>query len=98
MDLPRAKGRLLTARGRSLLAAHCSLCGSEHRYDKGPSGGPEAEELASRGFSDEWRPCQFDLPGNFWRIFLAGAPRRRGNRRPAVPALRPRASSTDPAR
>jgi hypothetical protein len=83
VDLPRARGRLLTNRGRTVLAAHCPLCGAEHRYDKGAAGGPETEELLARGFTDEWRPCQFDLPGNFWRIFVGRTPRRRPSRRPA---------------
>jgi len=80
VDLPRAKGRLLNVRGRAVLAAHCPLCGAEHRYDKGPVGGEEAEEVLARGFSDEWRPCQFDLPGNFWRIIVGRQPRRRPRR------------------
>jgi hypothetical protein len=59
-----------------MLVARCPLCGREHRYDKGPTGGEEAAELTARGFSDEWLPCQYDLPGNFWRIVLGNRPGR----------------------
>ncbi len=92
MDLPRGKGRLLNVRGRAVLAAHCAFCGKEHRYDKGLVGAPEADELLASGFSDEWRPCQLDLPGNFWRILIGRPARRRPRKsgRPPGPAA-PRA-------
>ncbi|HEX5500554.1 MAG TPA: hypothetical protein VFX03_15065 [Thermomicrobiales bacterium] len=77
----QAHGRVMTIGGRAMLVARCPLCGREHRYDKGPSGGEEAAELSARGFSDEWLPCQYDLPGNFWRI-LVGNRSGRG-RKPA---------------
>jgi hypothetical protein len=48
------------------------LCGEEHRYDKGVAGGEEIESLRKLGYTDEWLPCQMDLPGNFWRIVITG--------------------------
>ena len=67
----------MVVKGRSVLAAHCPLCGKEHRYDKGVPGGPESTEIVALGFSDEWLPCQYDLPGNFWRVLLLPTRRRR---------------------
>jgi hypothetical protein len=72
----QAHGRVITVGGRTVLVARCPLCGREHRYDKGPVGGEEAIELTARGFSDEWLPCQYDLPGNFWRIVVGKGPAR----------------------
>ena len=60
-----------------VLAARCPLCGREHRYDKGAPNDPEVAELHSLGFSEEWMPCQWDLPGNFWRITFGNVRRRR---------------------
>lgn len=85
-----ARGRLIDIKGRAVLTARCPLCNREHRYDKGPSGGPEAIEVAERGFSDEWLPCQLDLPGNFWRVIVAGGRRKRPRTPPpAAGAERP---------
>ncbi len=77
----QAHGRVITVNGEAFLVARCPLCGREHRYDKGPAGGGEATELTARGFSDEWLPCQYDLPGNFWRIVVGNRPGR--GRKPA---------------
>ena len=71
MDLPRGRGRPITIGGTVFLVARCPLCRHEHRYDKGPPGGEEIAALLRQGYSDEWLPCQGDLPGNFWRIVLA---------------------------
>lgn len=76
-QLPNARGRLIASRGRAVLAAHCPLCGREHRYDKGPIDDPAVAELQDQGFSEEWLPCQLDLPGNFWRITFGRERRRR---------------------
>lgn len=81
-NLPSVRGRLFTASGRIVLAARCPLCGQEHRYDKGSVVEPDTGELLAAGFSDEWMPCQFDLPGNFWRITVVSQRRRRS---PGVP-------------
>jgi hypothetical protein len=70
MSLPRGRGRILNQHGRATIVAHCPLCGREHRYEKGEVGGEEIEQIRKRGFSDEWLPCQFDLPGNFWRVIV----------------------------
>lgn len=77
-NLPIARGRLITAGGRATLAARCPFCGHEHRYDKGDAADPEVALLQEQGFSEEWLPCQFDLPGNFWRITFGTSRRRRG--------------------
>ena len=78
MDLPRVRGRLLSTRHRRrLIAVTCPFCGLEHRYDKGVLRDPEVQALLQRGFTDEWAPCQLDLPGNFYRVLLP----RRGDRR-----------------
>ena len=71
MSLPRAKGRLITAKGVATIVAYCPLCGHEHRYGKGEPDGAEMALIRSQGFTDEWIPCQRDLPGNFWRIILS---------------------------
>ena len=80
MDLPKVRGRLLRVAGRAVLGIGCPMCGEEHRYDKGPAGGPEAEELLARGYSDEWLPCRVDLPGNFCRVLVNRSDRRRTGR------------------
>ena len=82
-NLPVVRGRLATSGGRAILAARCPLCGREHRYDKGGPNDPEVAELQALGFSEEWLPCQYDLPGNFWRITFGNVRRRR----PAPPPL-----------
>jgi hypothetical protein len=70
MSLSRGRGQIRTDRGRALVVARCPLCGEEHRYDKGAAGGEEIESLRKIGYTDEWLPCQLDLPGNFWRIVI----------------------------
>jgi hypothetical protein len=72
MSLSRGRGQLRTDKGRAVVVARCPLCGEEHRYDKGVAGGEEAESLRKLGYTDEWLPCQMDLPGNFWRIVITG--------------------------
>ena len=72
MSLSRGRGHIRTDRGRALVVARCPLCGEEHRYDKGAAGGEEIESLRKVGYTDEWLPCQLDLPGNFWRIVITG--------------------------
>jgi hypothetical protein len=72
MSLSRGRGQIRTDRGRALVVARCPLCGEEHRYDKGAAGGEEIESLRKIGYTDEWLPCQLDLPGNFWRIVITG--------------------------
>ena len=77
MDLPRVRGRLLGGRhGRCLIVVACPFCGAEHRYDKGPRRDPAVRTLLERGFTDEWAPCQRDLPGNFYRVLLPRGGRR----------------------
>ena len=76
-NLPVVRGRLSTSGGRAVLAARCPLCDREHRYDKGAPADPEVAELHVQGFSEEWLPCQYDLPGNFWRITFGNVRRRR---------------------
>jgi hypothetical protein len=89
-QLPNARGRLIASRGRAVLAARCPLCGGEHRYDKGPIGDPALDDLQDLGFSEEWMPCQLDLPGNFWRITFGRERRRkpspRGDGPPSTPS------------
>jgi hypothetical protein len=70
MSLSRGRGRINIEAGRAYVCARCPLCGQEHRYDKGDASGPEIEEIRRRGSTDEWMPCQGDLPGNFWRIII----------------------------
>jgi hypothetical protein len=84
MSFPRGRGRILTERGHAIVVARCPLCSIEHRYDKGISGGEEIEEVRRLGFTDEWLPCQMDLPGNFWRVVITGSNKggRPGGRRP----------------
>lgn len=72
MTLARGRGRISIDGGRAYVSARCPLCGKEHRYDKGDAGGPEIAEIRKQGSTDEWLPCQGDLPGNFWRIIIAG--------------------------
>ena len=72
MSLPRGRGRISIEGGRAYVSARCPLCGKEHRYDKGDPDGPEIVEIRKRGSTDEWMPCQGDLPGNFWRIVIGG--------------------------
>ncbi len=88
----RASGRIVRVAGRAMVSARCPLCGREHRYDKGPAGGEAAAAVEAQGYSEEWLPCQYDLPGNFWRIELRGngrggpgANRNRRNRRGGRP-------------
>jgi hypothetical protein len=73
MSLPRGRGRIVNQQGRAAIVAHCPLCGREHRYEKGEIGGEEIEQIRKRGFSDEWLPCQLDLPGNFWRVIVTSS-------------------------
>lgn len=76
-QLPNARGRLFASGSRAMLAVRCPLCNAEHRYDKGALDDPAVAELQELGFSEEWMPCQFDLPGNFWRISFGRERRRR---------------------
>src|SRR5215212_4342942 len=78
MSLSRGRGHIRTDRGRAFVVARCPLCGEEHRYDKGAPGGEEIESLRRAGYTDEWLPCQMDLPGNYWRIVITGG-RQGGN-------------------
>ena len=73
---PRGRGRILQVRGHAIIAAQCPLCSMEHRYDKGLADGREIELIRKQGFTDEWLPCQWDLPGNFWRVVLGHHCRR----------------------
>jgi hypothetical protein len=82
MSLSRGRGQIRTDRGRAVIVARCPLCGEEHRYDKGVVGGEEIESLRKLGYTDEWLPCQMDLPGNFWRIVITGG---RSGSRPESP-------------
>lgn len=72
MTLARGRGRIILDGGHAIVSARCPLCGNEHRYDKGDANGEDIEEIRKRGSTDEWLPCQGDLPGNFWRIVIAG--------------------------
>jgi hypothetical protein len=83
MSFPRGRGRILTESGHAIVVARCPLCRREHRYDKGVSGGEEIEEIRRLGFTDEWLPCQMDLPGIFWRVVIIGSNKggRPGGRR-----------------
>ena len=71
-NFPRGRGRILQVHGHVIIAAHCPFCALEHRYDKGLAGEGEIEQIRRQGFTDEWLPCQWDLPGNFWRVTLTG--------------------------
>jgi hypothetical protein len=73
---PRGRGRILQIHGHAFIVAQCPLCRAEHRYDKGLVGGGEIEQLRQQGYTDEWLPCQWDLPGNFWRVVLVQHGRR----------------------
>ncbi len=88
MDLPKVRGRLLTMPDGVVLVARCPFCGCEHRYNKSSDGEEALDDIIARGFTDEWLPCQYDLPGNFWRIFVGRSRRRRkpGPAAPSVPA------------
>jgi RNase P subunit RPR2 len=70
MTLQRGRGRITTRDGQAFVVARCPLCGQEHRYNKGDSQGEEIQEIRKLGFTEEWMPCQHDLPGNFWRIAI----------------------------
>jgi hypothetical protein len=72
MSFPRGRGRIVNVAGLASVVARCPLCGEEHRYPKGAAGGDEIAEIRKRGFTDEWLPCQVDLPGNFWRVVISG--------------------------
>ena len=87
MSLPRGRGRIVVSEGRARVVARCPFCDCEHRYDKGEPGGEEIESVRRRGYTEEWLPCQHDLPGNYWRIAIAGgcpgdkpATKRRGRK------------------
>lgn len=99
VQLPNARGRLIASGGRAVLAARCPMCGGEHRYDKGPIGDPTLDDLQDLGFSEEWMPCQLDLPGNFWRITFGRERRRKpfARRDGATAASAPARRSADPA-
>jgi hypothetical protein len=84
MSLPRGRGRIVIERGIAYVAARCPLCHQEHRYAKGAPDGEELAEIRRLGFTDEWLPCQRDLPGNFWRVLISPS---RGKGKP--PAARP---------
>jgi hypothetical protein len=73
----------MTVGGEAVIVARCPLCGNEHRYNKGEAAGAEMEEIRRLGFTDEWLPCQHDLPGNYWRVVLSdgGKSSRSGGRR-----------------
>ena len=75
-NYPRGRGRILQLHGHAIITAQCPLCAMEHRYDKGLVDGGEIEQIRQQGFTDEWLPCQWDLPGNFWRVVLSNYGRR----------------------
>lgn len=72
MSFPRGRGKISTAGGKAVIVAWCPFCGMEHRYEKGAADGEEIEAIRKRGYTDEWLPCQADLPGNFWRVVVSG--------------------------
>jgi len=78
VSFPRGRGRITMSGGRAIIVARCPLCGEEHRYDKGEAIGEEVEAIRRRGYTEEWLPCQKDLPGNFWRVVITSA--RQGGR------------------
>jgi hypothetical protein len=84
MSFPRGRGRIVDEAGQACIVARCPLCGEEHRYRKGAAGGEEIAEIRKLGYSDEWLPCQHDLPGNFWRVVVSGGRQgsRSGSRKP----------------
>ncbi len=71
MNVPRGRGRILNIDGRAVVVARCPLCHAEHRYAKGEASGEEIDQIRVQGFTDEWMPCQMDLPGNFWRVVIS---------------------------
>lgn len=75
-NFPRGRGRILHLHGHAVIAARCPLCAREHQYDKGEADGAEIEQIRRQGFTDEWLPCQWDLPGNYWRVVLSHHGRR----------------------
>ena len=87
MDLPKVRGRVLAMAEGAILVARCPFCGAEHRYRKSDESEIPLEEILNRGYTDEWLPCQYDLPGNYWRIFVGRSRRRRkpGGPPPAAP-------------
>ena len=78
VSFPRGRGRISMHGGRAIIVARCPLCGEEHRYEKGEASGEELELIRRRGYTEEWLPCQKDLPGNFWRILISSS--RQGSR------------------
>jgi hypothetical protein len=100
MDLPKVRGRLLTMPEGVILVARCPFCGCEHRYNKSEHSEEPLDDILARGFTDEWLPCQHDLPGNFWRIFVGRSRRRRKPGPPpqSVSGAPERAPTTPPRR
>jgi hypothetical protein len=76
MSFPRGRGRIQIVDGKAVIVAHCPLCHQEHRYPKGDVAGEDIAEVRRRGFSDEWLPCQVDLPGNYWRVVIVSNSKR----------------------
>lgn len=91
MSLSRGRGRIVTEKGTAYVVARCPLCHQEHRYGKGSPEGEEIAAIRRQGYTDEWMPCQHDLPGNFWRVTIANprpkgrAPQPRSPRGPVRP-------------
>jgi hypothetical protein len=86
MSFPRGRGKISTAGGKATIVARCPLCGNEHRYEKGAANGEEIEAIRKQGYTDEWLPCQADLPGTFWRVVVTGGQGSKGSRgRPRSP-------------
>jgi hypothetical protein len=83
LSFPRGRGRIKTVAGEAVIVARCPLCGGEHQYNKGEAGGAVMEEIRRLGFTDEWLPCQHDLPGNYWRVVVVDGNKsgRSGGRR-----------------
>jgi hypothetical protein len=75
MSFPRGRGRILCIDGQAFVVATCPLCRREHRYGKGDVKGEEIADVRRRGFTDEWLPCQKDLPGNYWRVVIGSGNR-----------------------
>lgn len=90
VSLSRGRGRITIDGGRATIVARCPLCNAEHRYDKGEANGEEIAAIRKLGYTEEWLPCQNDLPGNFWRIIIANgrqggrSDQPRGARKPRV--------------
>ena len=78
VSLSRGRGRITIDGGRATIVARCPLCHAEHRYDKGEANGEEIAAIRKLGYTEEWLPCQKDLPGNFWRITITSG--RQGGR------------------